>query len=314
MTISRNQELRNYLEKGFKSLGFCAGFAEAGAVDKNISDFCCHWIDKGYHGGMNWMPLTLSLRLDIRKFYPEARTVVALAYPCGKPGKLAPFMAGYAWLPDYHLVIREKLRNFLHKLKENYPEIRFRVTVDTAPVLEKYWAMKAGLGWIGKNTLLITPAHGSWVFLAIIIFNVFLEPDRPGHSSCTDCQECIRACPTRAIVQPYVLDARRCLAYITVENTRELTAEEKLLLKGTLFGCDRCQIVCPFNNTSGKKPFSENETVKENVVLLKKLMKLDEIGFKSMFQGTPVVRIGFKKFKEQTEIAWNYFQQKGWLQ
>ena len=242
------------------------GFAKCGIAPADRlgteSEKLKEWLDRGYHGEMRWMNRPDQDRADPRTVMPEARSVVVLATNYFTPhadnddptrGKISR----YAWGDDYHDVIREKMRELLERIKLEAPEIEGRVCVDTAPMMEKAWAVRAGLGWIGKHSNLITKDLGSWVFLSELLLNVELEYDREIiEDHCGTCTACLDACPTSAIVEPYVVDSRKCISYATIELRDEtLPGEIAENLNGWLYGCDICQDVCPWNRF--EKPTDE---------------------------------------------------------
>ncbi len=214
-------------------------------------------MEQGRHGGMQWLEQRQAERTGIRTYYPPVKTVVSLAmnYFTGQPSATAPATANssprwsnYAWGDDYHRLIKKRLKALLGELAEAFPEVAGIACVDTAPVLEKAWARRAGLGWPGKHTNLITRDYGSWVFLAELLLDVALEPDHPFEEDlCGSCTACLEACPTGALDQPYQLDARRCISYLTIEHRGPFTDEQARWIGGWLYGCDLCQEVCPWN-------------------------------------------------------------------
>lgn len=220
------------------------------------------WLEKGFNGEMAWMKREPEKRFDPSLIFPQAKSVIVVALNYYTPNEHPPELKSgkisrYAWGDDYHEIVREKLTNLLDKIKDAEPAAEGRICVDTAPVMEKSWAVRAGLGWIGKHTNLITKDLGSWVFIGEILVNLELEYEDaaiPDH--CGTCTACIEACPTGAIVEPYVIDSRRCISYGTIElRTQELPAEIADGLEGWLYGCDICQDVCPWNRF--QKPTDE---------------------------------------------------------
>jgi epoxyqueuosine reductase len=235
-------------------LGFCrVGIVPAEALSEE-SEYFFEWLDRGYHGSMAWLNREPEKRVDPRLVFPNARSAVVVAMNYFTPHEHvdSPFagkISRYAWGDDYHDVVRERLKELLAWIKQQEPEVEGKICVDTTPVLEKAWAVRAGIGWLGKHSNVITTDHGSWVFLGEIILNVELEHDQevvPDH--CGSCTVCIDACPTHAIVEPYLVDARKCISYATIELRDESLPDEIASnLNGWLYGCDICQDVCPWN-------------------------------------------------------------------
>jgi epoxyqueuosine reductase len=230
-----------------------AGIARAEYLAKEASHLF-RWLDAGHHGEMAWMDRWREKRVDPSELLPNAGSVVAVALNYFTPhehidsagsGKISR----YAWGVDYHDVLKEKAYQLLDRIQREVPGVSGRVCLDTAPMMDKAWAVRAGLGWIGKSSNLITTDLGSWVFLGEIVLDVELDYDDevvPDH--CGSCSACVDACPTGAITEPYVVDARRCISYATIELRDEaLPAEFDGKLDGWLYGCDVCQDVCPWN-------------------------------------------------------------------
>jgi len=212
------------------------------------------WLKDGKHGTMGWMENNFDKRLDPRLLVPDARSVVSLLYNYfptkQQDDPFAPKISKYAFGEDYHDVIRDKLKELLYRINETVGEVNGRVFVDSAPVMDKAWAAKAGLGWQGKHTNLINKGSGSFFFIAELIIDLELEPDSPVTDHCGTCTACIDACPTEAIVQPYLLDASKCISYLTIELRESIPEEFKGRMENWAFGCDICQDVCPWNRFS----------------------------------------------------------------
>ncbi|MFO0355445.1 MAG: tRNA epoxyqueuosine(34) reductase QueG [Sphingobacteriaceae bacterium] len=216
------------------------------------------WLKENKHGEMKYMENYFDKRLDPTLLVDGAKSVISLMYnyyPSQKQNANAPKISKYAYGNDYHEVIKEKLTIFLSTLKEQIGDINGRVFVDSAPVLEKAWAAKSGLGWVGKNANLISKSHGSFYFLAELIVDVEMEYDGPIKDYCGTCTKCIDACPTQAIVEPYVVDGSKCISYLTIELKENIPADFKGKMDNWVFGCDVCQDVCPWNSFS--TPHSE---------------------------------------------------------
>jgi epoxyqueuosine reductase len=236
-------------ELGFSFCGISkAEFLEAEAPKLE------EWLKRGYHGKMGYLENHFEKRLDPTKLVPGAKSVVSLVYNYypekDRASNNKPKIAKYAYGQDYHFVVKEKLKEFMSRLQEEIGEVDGRVFVDSAPVHERAWAAKSGLGWIGKNSLLLNREMGSFFFLAELIIDLELEPDGPMKDYCGTCTACQDACPTDAIPAPYVVDGSRCISYLTIELKDEIPTEFKNKMEGWAFGCDICQDVCPWNRFS----------------------------------------------------------------
>jgi epoxyqueuosine reductase len=243
------------LKKEAAAAGFdLCGIAPAAAFPE--LQFLRAWLDSGYAGEMHYMHRTAERRADVRSVLPSARSVISLGvlYNTGRPystensDRRQAAVARYAWGDDYHMVIERRLQHLLERLRALAGDsLEARGYVDTGPVQERVYAQHAGLGWIGKNTCVINPDLGSWIFLAAIICNLPLEPDAPALDQCGTCTLCLEACPTGALVAPYVLDSRRCLSYLTIELKGSIPVEHREEIGDHAYGCDICQEVCPWN-------------------------------------------------------------------
>jgi epoxyqueuosine reductase len=214
------------------------------------------WLARGYAGTMGWIAASAAKRLDVRQLMPGARAVVsvALSYRSDRPPSTAPrahghgWIARYAWGRDYHRVLDQRLRRLSRAIQAIFPGARCAVRVDTGPILEHVVAAYAGIGWIGKNTCVIDREAGSFLFLGEIVTDAALEADRPATDHCGTCTRCIDACPTGALVEPRTLDARRCIAYLTIEHVGPIEEALREAIGTHVFGCDVCQDVCPWNH------------------------------------------------------------------
>lgn len=232
-------------------LGFEAcGIAEAATADTEVL-FLDRWLATGCQAGMQYMENYRNIRLNPNGLVEGARSVISVAlnyYPAELRRPELPHIAYYAYGEDYHTVVKDKLRLLWQFIVERIPTAaEARVFTDSAPLLERYWAWKAGLGWIGKNTNLIIPGKGSFFFLGEIVTTLELEYDAPQADRCGHCTRCLDACPTAALEPPRHLDARKCLSYLTIEHKGEMPEELASRLGNRLYGCDTCQIVCPWN-------------------------------------------------------------------
>ena len=288
------------LELGFHTMGVAR--VDTLEQDEIALD---RWLKSGQHGGMEYMARAPHRRSRPRDVLPDVESVIVLAMnyyngngpvetESGGPSGVGR-ISRYAWGKDYHGVFEERLEMLEDFIKDRGgPQVRCRSYVDYGPVLEKAMAREAGLGFIGKNTLLITESFGSWVFLAVILTTLSLDPSgEPQTSQCGSCQLCLEACPTGAIVQPYVLDARRCISYLTIENKGDIPAELQGLVGDWVFGCDICQEVCPFNaqpRQTDMKAFLPVEGAGSTLKLDDLLTCRDDIDFRNRFVQTPLMR------------------------
>jgi len=210
------------------------------------------WLARGFQATMEWVSRNAEKRVDPRKVLPDARSVIVVALNYYTDFRHSTEegtgrVSRYAWGDDYHDILGEKLAELLEFIKLKLPQVHGKVYVDTGPVMEKAWAQRAGIGWIGKHTNLITQDYGSWVFLGELIINVEFEYDDPATDHCGSCTLCVEACPTEAIVEPYVLDSNRCISYLTIEHRGEIAEELGERFDRWVYGCDICQDVCPWN-------------------------------------------------------------------
>ena len=279
-------------------LGFCkTGIVAANRLETEGGRFF-RWLQDGFHGEMAWVNREPEKRVDPKLIFPDARSLVVLAMNYYTPHEhddstSAGRISRYAWGDDYHDVMRERLRELLEWIKMEDPEADGKICVDTTPVLEKAWAVRAGIGWLGKHTNVITPTHGSWVFLGEIILNLEVEYDTEVvEDHCGSCTACIDACPTNAIVKPYVVDSRKCISYATIELRDEtLPAEIAANQNGWLYGCDICQDVCPWNRF--EKPTKEmrfEPRNNETSLPLESLAEMQHDEYVERFRGSAMKR------------------------
>lgn len=241
--------------KKIEQIASDCGIDKIGAVRadrlESEADRLSGWLASGFHGEMLWMARDPEKRSDPMLIYPEAKTVLVAAVNYHTPHRhtTAGKISRYAWGDDYHDVVKEKLRALLSRLQAENPAIEGKICVDTTPIMEKAWAVRAGLGWIGKHSNVITKELGSWVFLGEIILNVEISGSLPIiEDHCGTCTACIDSCPTDAIVEPYIVDSRKCISYATIElRDDKLPKDIAENLNGWLYGCDICQDVCPWN-------------------------------------------------------------------
>lgn len=264
--MEKKEASRLIKEKALQ-IGFAAsGMAEIAPASSEISYFD-RWIRNGSHAGMKYMENYRNLRFDPSGLVEGACSIISLAlnyYPAAFQPSANPGIAYYAYGEDYHPVMKRRMNRLLDFIRESvlpmYPDLNLqaRCFVDSAPVLERYWAWKAGLGWIGKNTNLIIPGKGSFFFLGEIISNLPLAYDTPQEKNrCGTCTRCIDSCPTGALTSPGYLEANQCLSYLTIENRGEIPQKEASRLGNRLYGCDTCQKVCPWNRFASPTPVEE---------------------------------------------------------
>ncbi len=259
------------------------------------------WLKRGSHGQMRYMERNFDKRLDPRKLVPGSKSVVTLLYnhyPSQElPHKNSYKLAKYAYGKDYHFVIKSKLKEFLNRIREQLGAVEGRVFVDSAPVLERVWAQRSGLGWIGKNSLLLNRGMGSFFFIAELILDLELTADPPIADYCGDCTRCIDSCPTEAIT-PYQVDASKCISYFTIELKDEIPPEHQGRFEDWIFGCDICQDVCPWNNFARAHQEADFKPL-DDLFLMNKdhWEKLSEEEFQRLFKHSALKRSGYKGLK-----------------
>jgi len=265
------------------------------------------WLSKNMHGEMAYMTGHFDKRLDPRLLVPGAKSIVSLLYNyfpgAEKPEATNARISNYAYGEDYHVVVQEKLNCLMDQLRARIGDVNGRVFVDSAPVLERAWAAKSGIGWIGKNSNLITRKHGSFFFLAELIIDVSLEADGAIQDYCGSCTRCIDACPTDAIVEPYVVDGSKCISYFTIELKNEIPESMRGKFDHWVFGCDICQEVCPWNRFS--KPHNEKrfEPSGEFISFFESgEMEISEERFQKIFNRSAVKRTGYKGLKRNLDF------------
>ncbi len=301
------RELRDVLVTEARRLGFARiGFAPAGpARDRGRLE---EWLANGRHGEMAWMARGVERRTDPRRFVPGARTIIALLTPYGndEPARHAiGRVARYARGADYHGVIRRRLRKLARVIAKNVPGSKTSTAVDERPVLEKEWAERAGLGWIGKHTNLITEDEGSWFFISELITDARIAADEvSAKERCGRCTTCIDECPTGAITGPWTLDARRCISYLTIELKGPIPRELRALVGDWIFGCDVCQEVCPWNRFAvavTEPKFKTNEGRFHGNPA--EFLAMSEAQFAERFRGSAVMRAGRNGFLRNVCVA-----------
>ena len=256
------------------------------------------WLKMNMHGEMKYMENYFEKRLDPSKLVDDAKSVISLSYnyyPKDLQNKEAPKVSKYAYGIDYHYVIKEKLIFFLSFIKDKIGDVNGRAFVDSAPILEKAWASKSGIGWVGKNSNLITKQVGSFYFLAELIIDLELDYDGIESDHCGECTACIDSCPTQAITEPYVVDGSKCTSYFTIELKENIPNELKAKFEDWVFGCDICQDVCPWNKFS--KPHKEplfQPTPELMKMSRDEWNEITEETFNKIFKNSAVKRTGYK--------------------
>ena len=250
MKIYTTHDISNKIKAEAKRLGFSAcGIAKAEPVDNNTATEYRQWLHDGKHASMQYLENNLDKRLDPTLLMPNAKSIICVALNYFPQKRLAEHQyqfAYYAYGQDYHDVMKQKLQSlatFMHSLLPSGNSLTYKLCCDTVPILDRYWASRAGLGWIGKNGNLIIPDAGSYFFLGEILADIELDHDSPIDNRCGSCQKCMDACPTKALSAPHCVDARKCLSYLTIEHRGEYDGT----LPNTIYGCDRCQQACPWN-------------------------------------------------------------------
>ncbi len=297
-----------FVKKAAQQLGFdFCGIAKAQRLDEDARRLES-WLNKGFNGSMNYMADHFDLRIDPSKLVPGARSVITLLinyFPQQQQNELAPKISKYAFGNDYHEVIRKKLKTLLQQVKEKVGEINGRGFVDSAPVLERSWAQKAGMGWVGKNGNLINKQSGSFFFIATLITDLELEYDAPfAKDYCGTCTKCIDHCPTDAILPDKVIDGSRCISYFTIELKDALIpGEVKGKFDDWMFGCDVCQDVCPWNRFS--KPHNETAFTPLPEILnftTTDWEELTEDSFKVIFRNSPLKRSRYEGIRRNLKF------------
>jgi epoxyqueuosine reductase len=293
-----------------KSVGFnLVGFAKVEILKKE-SEHLREWLDKNYHAGMDYMERNFDKHKDVNRILPNAKSVISLglnyyttdSYSTNKAvGKISR----YAWGKDYHLIIWAMLDELEEELKKLDSEFESISYVDTGPVMDKAWAVRAGLGWLGKHTNVINREIGSWFFIANIITNYEFDYSEQIPDFCGTCTACIDACPTNAIIREYVVDANKCISYLTIENKDEIPDEFKGKFDDWIFGCDICQDVCPWNQKFPVETLINDFHPKNKELKLKEVLEMSEEKFKKIFRTSPIKRAKLKGLKRNASFLKN---------
>ena len=305
--------LKAALAEQARALGFAAvGFAPA-ADDPLRARRLLEWLAGGNHGEMEWMEARADVRQGPNAMWPEARSVIALGMsyapdidPLALKGDAERArISVYAQGQDYHDTVKKALKALARWLIEQAPGTELKVFVDTAPVMEKPLGEAAGIGWQGKHTNLVSREHGSWLFLGAIYTTLPFAPDEPHDERCGSCRACQDACPTQAFPAPFRLDARRCISYLTIEHKGPIPEEFRVAIGNRIYGCDDCLAVCPWNKFAASAARHRAFVPRAELVAprLDELLALDDAGFRRLFSGSPIKRIGRDRFVRNCLIA-----------
>ncbi|MGE0120752.1 MAG: tRNA epoxyqueuosine(34) reductase QueG [Dongiaceae bacterium] len=290
---------------GFDAVGFAG--TDIGESGRRLRQF----LDAGLHGDMGWLAAKAERRVDPKALWPEARSIVVLGLGYGPAiDPLEPLsrrergtVSVYAQGRDYHDVVKVRLKQLAGWLQATYGGA-VKVFVDTAPVMEKPLAARAGLGWQGKHTNLVSRQHGSWLFLGEIFTTLDLPPDAPEQDHCGTCRACLDVCPTRAFPAPYRLDARRCISYLTIEHKGPIPREFRPAMGNRIYGCDDCLAVCPWNKFASRTAeYAFLPRAELTAPRLADLARLDDAAFRTLFSGSPIKRTGRARFVRNVLIA-----------
>ena len=289
---------------GFSAIGFSSPVAQSLAIERYKA-----MIDEKRHAEMTYMERRIEERAMPDMLLPGLKTIISAAISYNHPlhnSSGQPAISKYAIIDDYHTVVKNKLEELLKFMKTIMGEdLSATITVDSSPVLEKTWAEHSGIGKTGKNTLLIVPSAGSYVFLGEIFINKeIIDNKAPLPNLCGSCSKCIENCPTGALIEPGKLDASRCISYLTVELKREFSAEESAMTGNNLFGCDHCQEVCPHNQQASIRA-DRSFNLRNNILNIstETILNLTKSSFRNFFYGTPIFRIGLKRMKRNARAV-----------
>jgi epoxyqueuosine reductase len=305
--MTGNDIKRYASESGFDLCGI------APAADFPELRFLDDWLARGYGGEMQYLHRSAAKRGDVRQVLPSARSVVVLGtiynvdrrYSTENADRTTAAIARYAWGDDYHAVIERRLDRLVAAMRDAAGEgFEARAYVDTGPVQERVYAQYAGLGWIGKNTCVINPEVGSWIFLSVIICNLALAADTPAIDQCATCTLCIDACPTGALVEPYVLDSTRCLSYLTIELKGEIPSKHRAAIGEHAYGCDICQEVCPWNQAAARSTDAAwLPRAGLDAPRLVDLWRSSDDELRALLKGSAMKRAGVKRLRRNLAVA-----------
>lgn len=299
-----------------KQWGNELGFQQVGITDVDLSSYAPNfqaWLDNGYHADMDYMSRYGTMRTHPEELYPGTVRIISVRMDYMPADALMAttlkqknkaYISRYALGRDYHKLVRKRLKNLGQKISEHCAELDARPFVDTGPLLERPLAEKAGLGWIGKNSLILNKQAGSWFFLGEILINLPLPIDDPIENQCGKCTACLQICPTQAIVKPYTVDSNRCISYLTIELFGSIPEEYRPLIGNRIYGCDDCQLICPWNRFASltkEDHFSPRSNLHSPELLA--LFDWDETYFLKQTEGSPIRRIGHERWLRNIAVA-----------
>jgi epoxyqueuosine reductase len=299
-----NSELKNLIKMKVGQLEFDLVGICRPEYEPSEHDHLLNWLNKGFHGQQDYLARNPRLRCDPRLFFPDVQSIAAVGinyYKEPNYRKAQPYISIYARGKPYQKVIRAKLQELLAYIQELEPLAKGKIAVDSSPTLDKLWAQKAGLGWRGKNTLLINKKIGSFIFLGELFLNIELEPDQPSADHCADCRKCLDKCPTGALEGPHILNASRCISYLTIEHAGDLIDPE--LLGNHVFGCDICQLECPFNNNIPETQVPEFQVKSNDFAGNPKDTNITEAEFETIYAGTIIKEYGFHRYNRNLKAV-----------
>ncbi|MFT4995110.1 MAG: epoxyqueuosine reductase [Paraglaciecola sp.] len=315
MSSSSNPDFQ-LLAENIKAWGKALGFQQVGICDVDLSQQeprLLAWLEKGYQGDMSYMAEHGMKRARPHELLPGTVRVISVSMDYLPPNaqfahnlkdKNTAYISRYALGRDYHKLLRKRLKKLGDKIKLECEALNFRPFVDSAPVLEHAIAEKAGIGWQGKHSLTLNKQSGSWFFLGELFINLPLPVDKPAQEGCGSCTACITICPTGAIVEPYVVDARRCISYLTIEQKGAIPEEFRSLIGNRIYGCDDCQLVCPWNRyarLTEEDDFRPRKTLEGQALI--DLFAWDEATFLSKTEGSAIRRIGFQRWQRNLAVG-----------
>ena len=304
------------LTEQIKLWGEALGFSQVGISDVDLSEHeaaLTQWLENNYHGNMDYMARHGLLRARAKELVEGTLNVISVRmdylptdakFARILKSKEHAYISRYALGRDYHKLMRKRLKQLGEKIEAHCENFNYRPFVDSAPILERPLAEKAGLGWVGKHSLLINKQAGSWFFLGELLVDIPLITDTKAENNCGTCVACIKICPTQAIVEPYVVDARRCISYLTIELREAIPEEFRPLIGNRIYGCDDCQLICPWNKFAklgSEDDFKPRQNL-DNIDLLT-LFAWNEATFLSKTEGSPIRRIGFQSWQRNIAVA-----------